>query len=222
MHPAFAPLRAALFDLDGTLVRTFIDFPGMRRAMHDLAERHGAGEAVAEETDTLGILEKAAAVQADPAAFRREANRILEELEEAGCAHPEPIEGADTLLRRLRSEQDVAVGVVTRNTRRIAERLLARLELPFDVLVAREDTPEFKPHPAPLLVACAHLGVPPSETSMTGDLWADIAAGRAAGMAATVGIHWPHDAPDRFERCPPDFEVTSLAEALPLFLNPQI
>jgi phosphoglycolate phosphatase len=216
-------IRAALFDLDGTLVRTFIDFPAMRRAMHALSAKWGTESSTAGSDDILEIVERMAGALGKERGevARREAHALLGEMEEAGCAHPEPIAGASDLLRRLRHRRGVRVAVITRNSRRVAEDLLNRMDLEHDLLVARGDTPEHKPHPAPLLYACAHLGVAPSDAVMIGDLWADIAAGRAAGVRFTIGIHWPHDPPDRFARCPPDQEVTSLEAAADLLTSPR-
>lgn len=196
-------------------MRTFINFPAMRAAMHALSARYGTETATAGIEDILGIVEGMAAALGGEAgiAARREAFTVLETMEAAGCAHPERIPGASVLLRRLRDERGAGVGIITRNSRRIAEDLLARMDLPHDILIAREDTPEFKPHPTPVLAACARLHAAPTDAVMTGDLWTDIAAGHAAGVRATVGIQWPHDPPDRFARCPPDFTVGSLAEA---------
>jgi phosphoglycolate phosphatase len=218
MLPDLTDLRAALFDLDGTLVRTFIDFPAMRRAVRDLSDRWGTAAATAGHDDILGIVERMAGALGPErgVAARQEAYALLEAMEREGCAHPEPVAGASDLLRHLRCEGGVRVAVITRNCRRIAQDLLARMDLAHDLLVAREDTPEYKPHPAPLLFACRHLGVVPSDAFMVGDLWADIAAGRAAGVRFTIGIHWPHDPPDRFARCPPDRVVRSLEAAAAL------
>jgi HAD superfamily hydrolase (TIGR01549 family) len=216
MQPTYrnAGFRAALFDLDGTLVRTFIDFPGMRRAMQALSERYGTAEVTRDENDTLEIVRKMAAALdgVTGTAARREAYSVLEALEREGCAYPEPIPGAVELLRRLR-EDGVAVGVITRNCRVVAEDLLARMALESEVLVAREDTEEFKPHPEPVLLACRRLAIPPADAVMVGDLWTDIAAGKAAGVTCTVGIQWEHDPPERFLLCPPDRIVASLEEA---------
>jgi phosphoglycolate phosphatase len=207
--------RAALFDLDGTLVRTFIDFPAMREAMRRLSARYGTTDATRDEDDILEIVERMANALGGTAveAARREAYREIEAYERDGCAHPEPIAGATELLRALRTEHGVPVGIITRNCRAVAEELVTRMDLTADVLVAREDVPEFKPHPAPLLYACRQLNVEPINSVMVGDLWADIAAGRAAGVGLTIGIQWAHDPPERFSRCPPDCEVSTLQEA---------
>lgn len=208
-------LHAVLFDLDGTLVRTFIDFPAMRRAIQECArDRYQATGTVLQNSDSLDIIRQT--LQALPPQLRDEARHdlyaILEEHEEIGCAQPEAISGATELLRELR-ERGCGIGIVTRNARRIAATLCQRVAIDADVIVAREDTLSYKPDPEPLRVACARLRVDPKHTAMVGDLWADVAAGKAAGCAATIGIHWAHDPPDRFERSQPSYIVPTLQEA---------
>ena len=217
----FSDVRAVLFDLDGTLARTFIDFDRMRRAMHALSARFGTNVATDGEHDILEIVARMqAAMGGAPGDFARdEAWGILEALEIEGCAHAEPVPGASTLLRRLRDERGLPVAVITRNCRRVSLDLLARLSLPHDLLLAREDVARAKPHPDALLDACRVFDVAPQDAVMVGDLWPDVAAGRAAG-ACTIGIQWPHDPPGRFARCAPDVEVTSLAAVAALLFPP--
>jgi beta-phosphoglucomutase-like phosphatase (HAD superfamily) len=213
--------RAVLFDLDGTLVRTFIDFPAMRAAMQALSARYGTADATRNEDDILEIVRKMAETLGGMRgeAARNEAYTLLAAMEQDGCADPEPIAGASDLMRRLREERGVATGIITRNCRAVAEDLLARMALLPDVLVAREDTVEFKPHPAPVWRACRHLAVSPADAVMVGDLWADIAAAKAAGVGRTIGIQWEHDPPGRFLRCPPDREAASLREVSRILLD---
>lgn len=219
--PTALNLRAALFDLDGTLVRTFIDFPAMRQEMQAFSHRWGTTEATAQTEDILEIVAAMARALGGRRGeeARQQAYAILEAMEAEGCRHAERVEGASELLLHLRQKRNVKIGIITRNCRRVSEDLLARMNLPHDVLIAREDTVEFKPHPAPILAACSNLGVTPGDTTMTGDLWADIAAGRAAQVHVTIGIQWPHDPPARFQRCRPDFEVGSLSEAAQLLMG---
>lgn len=195
--------QAVLFDLDGTLAHTQIDFRGLGSALAALA--HQAGIAPI-PTDPLALR------AALPTSWHAQADAILEYWEEKGCAEPFAIEGAMALLSALRQENK-GIGIVTRNCRRIATRLLGQLALPYDTLIAREDTVRPKPFPDPVLAACKQLGVLPDQVAFVGDFWPDVAAGRAAGVALTVGIQWPHDPPDRFAPCPPHVLVASLAEA---------
>lgn len=192
----------------------------MREEMQAFSRRLGTAAETAETDDILEIVAVMAQTLGGERgeAARRDAYARLETMEMDGCRHPERINGATELLHRLQTERQVKIGIITRNCRRVSENLLARMNLPHDVLIAREDTREFKPHPAPILAACTHLGVTPGDTTMTGDLWADIASGQAAGVRATIGIQWPNDPPHRFEKSPPDFEVSSLPEVARLLV----
>lgn len=206
-------LRAVLFDLDGTLVRTFIDFPAMRAAvMVQARDRFGVSRLSA--SDTLEMIAETLAhlPESERSAARQSLYSVVEECERHGCAAPEAIPGAEALLRALRA-RDVRVGIVTRNARAIASDLVTRMRLPHDTLVAREDTASFKPDPEPVRLACTRLGVEARHCAMVGDLWADVAAGAVAGCALTIGIQWATDPAGRFERSVPSFVVGSLEEA---------
>lgn len=208
-------LDAVLFDMDGTLVRTFIDFPALRHDIQQLARHaYSASDAILQNTDPLDIIQQTLATL--PPDLRDDARRdlyaILERHEEIGCERPEPIAGATELLDQLRS-QSVHIGIVTRNTRRIAISLCERMHLQPNVIIAREDTSTYKPHPEPLQVACNRLHVLPERTAMVGDLWADVAAGIAAGCTITIGIQWAHDPPERFAKASPDHVVETLQQA---------
>lgn len=228
---AFAGLRAALFDLDGTLIETHIHFPGMKQAVLALARRYGLEEADLAPFDILGAVEAARErleVSGDAQAghrFRAEAFALLEEIELRECAHPVEIRGAAELLRCLRG-RGVRIGVVTRNCRVVSERLMNVGGLTYDVLVTRDDVPRTKPDPAHLFAALQAMGVPlpkqgeggnPSPVLMVGDHWMDVRAGRSAGLR-TVGILRGRAA-DFFAPAIPDLLVNELADLLPLICD---
>jgi HAD superfamily hydrolase (TIGR01549 family) len=52
----------------------------------------------------------------------------------------------------------------------------------FEVSILKDDTQRHKPHPEPLLKACAALNVDPSQVVYVGDALNDYLASRAAGM----------------------------------------
>jgi phosphoglycolate phosphatase len=179
-------LRAALFDLDGTLIQTHIDFPAMAEAMTQMARAAEVPSSSYEGKDILGIVNGAADALAarggEGAAFRRAAFAQLEAWEVSGCAHPLLLPGTQTLLSGL-TARGIKIGVVTRNCRRVSVDLLAQFALPYDVLLTRDDVTQAKPHPQHLWDALRALDCSPDAAVMVGDHWMDIQAGRRAHVA---------------------------------------
>lgn len=174
-------LEAVLFDLDGTLVETNIDFPGMRQAILAAAARHGAAAEELEGLDALKIIATAGERVPVPDRFREETEAILQEIELAAGAGARAMPGAAALLETL-AERRIAVGIVTRNCAPAAQLALERAGLPWGLLLTRADVPRVKPDPLHLLLAAERLGANPSRTLMVGDHPMDVVAGRAAGM----------------------------------------
>ena len=212
-------IRAALFDLDGTLVETHIDFPAMTHAMEHMALDANVSEAVTQGKDILGLVDAATeditGRDRDGAAFRRAAFARLEEMELVGCSHPNLLAGTQELLTAL-IHKEVKVGVVTRNCRRVANALLAQFALPHHLLLTRDDVVRTKPNPEHLWEALHLLGEKPEDSAMVGDHWMDIQAGQRAGCAATLGVLGAHGV-EWFAPCPPTATTRDLAEAWPLF-----
>ncbi len=219
MSVPFPPLRAVLFDLDGTLIETHIDFPAMTRAMENFARAHAVPKNVTDGKDILGLVEAAAAdIQSrggDGAALRRTAFAQLQAMEIAGCSHPNLLPGTRELMTAL-IERDIKVGVVTRNCRAVSVGLLARFALPHHLLLTRDDVKLTKPNPEHLWEALRLLGEKPADAAMVGDHFMDIEAGVKAGCAATLGVLGQNSA-DWFAPCPPSALARDLSEAMPLF-----
>ena len=202
------PLRAVLFDWDGTLVdsaaaslRSYItlfasygiaygpgDFertysPDWRRTY----EMIGLPREKWDEAD-----ERWLSIYAD------EANALLP--------------GALKTLARLQAA-GLTQGLVTSGSRSRVERDIVRLAVDrfFDVVICGGDTPNRKPHPEPLQLALARLGVEPSTAAYLGDSPEDIQMARAAGVFA-IGI--PGAFPNRraLEASTPDLFVSNLDE----------
>lgn len=91
-------------------------------------------------------------------------------------------DGVPAALERLRL-RGLRLACVTNKPREFTLPLLARVSLGalFDAVVAGDDVPEKKPHPALLLEACRRLGVDAEHTLMLGDSVNDALAAAAAG-----------------------------------------
>lgn len=199
-----------MFDLDGTLVTSDLDFPAMKRAVVRLLTGYGVRMEDLEGLDILGALDHACRnVPHEANAMRCAADEVLARWEMAGARTNTEIPGAGELLRRLKT-MGKSVGIITRNTRPAAMETLRRIPLPHDVLLCRCDVKHAKPHPEHMERMLGLLSARPEQSVMVGDHAMDILAGRRAGML-TVGVLGTHG-PERFEKQPPDLVVRSVAD----------
>ncbi|GAA4998980.1 phosphoglycolate phosphatase [Actinopolymorpha pittospori] len=177
---------AVVFDLDGTLVDTM---HSMLRAYADTIRALG-GPAVTPDDivatwhigPTPVVLAHFLGRPAEPSdldCFRRYANAA------ASAARAFP--GVAEMLDRL-DEADCRLGVFTSATRHSADRVLAASGLVgyFTVVVCGDEARSPKPAPDGLVLACASLGVPVSDSVYVGD--ADVGL-RCADAAGAHGIH---------------------------------
>ncbi len=161
------PIRGVIFDLDGTLVDSQLDFDRMRREMGI--------------EGSPPILEALAEMPADRAERCWE---ILLAHERRGAELAVPFPGVPEFLQSL-AEHGLSRGVVTRNRRASTLTLLARLGLQFDPVLGRHEAPP-KPDPTALLQICHAWSAAPRECVMIGDYRFDIEAARRAGMHAVL------------------------------------
>jgi phosphoglycolate phosphatase len=223
MKPLLTTVDAVLFDLDGTLVETNIDFPLMKREMIALAVEQGLDPEPLSGMDILAIVESAAdcaAVRGDDtgaAALRCRAMDILEEIEVGHARGTTEIPFARDIIHELRS-RDIGIGIVTRNCRRASEMSLEITGISVDVLICREDARRHKPHPEQLHKALEKLHARADASIMVGDHLMDVLSGQAAGMK-TIGFLREDRPPDFFDTVRPDAVVRNLQEALDAIIH---
>ena len=100
---------------------------------------------------------------------------------------PRLFPGTEAGLRRVK-KAGFSLGIATNGPTSITEELLKILNIRdlFDVVAGSEDTPNPKPSPDLLLVACKRVGVNPSDALYVGDQPVDAEATEAAGFAASI------------------------------------
>lgn len=193
-----APPRAVIFDLDGTLADSALDFDAMR-------EEIGLAPG-------LPILEQLA--DADDAT-RARAEMILRRHERDAIALATLTDGCANLIARLGSLA-IPAAILTRNVREVVDTFARTFAFRFAAVYTREDGPP-KPSPAGVLKLCAELGVAPAETLTVGDYKFDILAGKSAGSRTALIHPGPLSPADHAEWGAPDLVIRSLRELLPLF-----
>ena len=100
-----------------------------------------------------------------------------------------PVTDLGALFGRLRPRVGT-FAVATSDDRQPTERTLAALGIAAEMagLACADDGLPTKPAPDPVLHLCALLGIRPNHTVVVGDSPADLRMGRAAGVAATIGV----------------------------------
>ncbi|MEN6357250.1 MAG: HAD-IA family hydrolase [Armatimonadota bacterium] len=213
MKPLLTAVDAALFDLDGTLVETNIDFPLMKRKMIELASECGVDTSGLMLLDILGVVDSACAVLDNQCeAFRARAMDILEEIELDHAERAKEIPFAREMVGSLK-EHGIKVGIVTRNCRKASEGSLGIVGIEPDILICREDTTHHKPHPDPVNTALDALKARADASVMVGDHTMDVACGKAAGVK-TIGFLREDRPPDFFSKAAPDYVADNLMEVL--------
>jgi len=216
-------IEAVLFDLDGTLVVTHIDFQAMRAGVAAVADAWAVPAADLEGLDTLTTAVRAAEIvrrrdgDARAEAFVAEAEDAMIAAEMRGLEGAGPAPFALEVLRTL-ADRGVAVAIVTRNCRRATEAVLALSGMECPVVLTRDDVVRYKPDPSHLLTALERLGADPAAAVMVGDHLMDIEAGRAAGTR-TAGVLTPGRSPDYFDPVHPDLVLADLRGLLPFVLG---
>ncbi len=160
-----AHIEAVVFDLDGTLVDSRLDFAAI---CDDIGWPRGTP--LLEELARLG--------------HSAEANRasdIIRQHELAGAANATWMPGAEACLQAL-SAQQVPMAILTRNMREATKQVLTRLAMPISLVLTREDCAA-KPDPEGLWLIAAHLQVPCHKMLYVGDYIFDIE------VAANAGAH---------------------------------
>ena len=204
--PAFTnkTLRAAIIDLDGTMIDTADDFVAalngmLTRINAKLTDREEVIGYIGKGSENLirsilavrfSALEASTKFDDALAIYQTEYARINGQ---SATLFPEVAEGLEA-LRNL----GLPLACVTNKPHRFAVELLTKFGLVeyFKVVLGGDSVPKKKPDPAPMLIACERLDVLPREAVAIGDSENDALAGRAAGMATlTVPYGYNHGKP---------------------------
>lgn len=161
-------VRGIIFDMDGTLVDSRLDFDAMRLDMGlpagtPILEALSIVPEGEDRTRMLHLMRLHELRGADAAVLFDGVTEFLAHLEQAG----------------------IVSAILTRNSRESTERTLNRLELRFSQVITREDAPP-KPDPTGVRLIAERWGLAADEVIVIGDYVYDLQAGRRAGMRSVL------------------------------------
>jgi HAD superfamily hydrolase (TIGR01509 family) len=191
------PFRAAVFDLDGTLVDS-------ETRSHESWRHVFRSRGIVPDDSLIRAFVGRRGIDVHDLLQERVPGHDAAELMAASSAHfhaPHqpplgPLAGAVQLVQLI-AAAGVPLALVTSAGRRYAEQTLTELGVRglFSVVVTAEDVTVGKPDPQGYLAAAQGLGVPPSACAVFEDAPAGVAAAKAAGMycVAVATTHPPED-----------------------------
>jgi 2-phosphoglycolate phosphatase len=186
------PLRAILFDLDGTLLDTAPDMVDALNALRLERELSALPFDAARSSVSHGStrLINLGFPGADAVEFAALQRRFLEIYRAALSTRTRLFDGMDAVLEGL-EKRGLALGIVTNKPAWLTEPLLEQLTLRerFACVVSGDTMSERKPHPLPMLHAAKLAGVAVEACIYVGDAERDIQAAHAAGMPALVATY---------------------------------
>lgn len=157
-------IKAFLFDWDGVVAETHLDFSPLRNRYYS-----GRRAMLLEEAHTLSESEQSALM------------RDLYALEMAGADKATPVAGIFEVFNHL-EESGIPWGIVSRNCLDSIELAAEKIGIPLPSYVGSRDDPFVKPDPRALWDAASALYCPPSECAFVGDFIYDMVGARRAGM----------------------------------------
>ncbi len=213
-------VRAALFDLDGTLVEFKVDYNLGRRMILEYARGKGYDMEGQDEARNMHDIIEHYAVIGDEGAHadvKKYAYDLMERLEMEGAALTRPFPDALPTLEALRGD-GIKMGIVTNSARKAVEVVMSRYPLGpyFDVITTRDDVSVIKPDPGIVQHAMDALGVGSHECFFVGDAPGDMMAAKALGIVS-VGIPRGFATREALLGANPDYVIDSL-ESLPVLV----
>jgi len=192
------PIKAVIFDLDGTITQPYFDFDAIR-------------EEIGLARDSGPLLESMEKI--DPE-LREKAEKILFIHEQQAVIESKLNAGAEQTLSALRAA-GIHIGILTRNKRGNAYAIAQKHNLKFDAVIGREDGP-VKPDAFGVLELCRQFGVKPQETLLVGDYLFDLLCAKAAGAIAVLLAN--HNQAGEFVKHA-DFSIENIGGILEIIAN---
>ncbi len=214
------PIKAVIFDFDGTLAVLNIDFSIMRERIFDLMRHYGVQEETIQEKYLLEIIDEVYQIlwNKNPSgaeAFYQGAHQILHEIEMKAAGAGKLIPGTVATLKKLR-DKGIKIGIITRNCEDAVQKVFPDIDHFCDIFVSRNSVKKVKPHPDHLTYVMESLKISGKESMMVGDHIIDIQVGKRVGMK-TIGVLTGGTKKEEFEKAGADFIFKDVSEVCSLF-----
>ncbi len=187
--------KGVIFDLDGVIIKTSLDFGLITGEIFDSASKKPLLERIEELSHAVE---------------RKKAFRILEKHEKRAALGAQLTPGIDELFELVK-QRGMKTAIVTRNTQDSVGIILEKFHLQIDCIVTRETAPP-KPSKEPVLRACECMGLNPHEVVFLGDYEFDMLAGKRAEVMTILLRSSKQSTSENA-----DLKIDSIAELVEMF-----
>ena len=186
------PLKAVLFDLDGTFADTAQDLAAALNYVLQINNQATLSfDAIRPEVSNGGIalIKLGFKIEPDHPQFETYRQQLLDYYQQNIAQHTTLFDGIEPVLSFLK-QNNIAWGIVTNKPAWLTDPLMAALSLPSkpECVISGDTLATRKPDPEPLLHACKLLNCHSSDTLYIGDAQRDIQAGNNAKMQTLVAL----------------------------------
>jgi len=164
MNIDFNNIEGVIFDLDGTLVASQLNFSAIKSHLGCPAE-----------CDILAHIDSLTDKQ-----LQQQAHQYILDQELADAQNAAWLESGKWLVETV-AERQLPMAIVTRNSIAATRLKISNNSIPIDLVVTREDAPP-KPNPSALLSVARRWNIPPARCLYVGDFIYDQQAAQRAGM----------------------------------------
>jgi len=169
-------VKGVIFDLDGTLVSSTLNFPLLRSLI-----------GCPDQEDLLRFID-----QINDVDQQQQAHDVVKQHEMDDAQRSDWLPGAQALVLQL-NQQQIPLAIVTRNFSTAAQMKVRKNNMPIDIVITREDAPA-KPDPTALLNIASEWEIQPQELMYVGDFRYDVEAANNAEMISC--LYAPAEQPD--------------------------
>jgi HAD superfamily hydrolase (TIGR01549 family) len=166
-------IKGIIFDLDGTLIKSNINFLEMRRRIINYLKSLKLDSRIDASNSIPELIESVINKVEDEELRRKilkKTNKLMNDVELKSLTSVSQIKGVEQTLKTLK-DKGFKIGVLTRSCREYALKSLEKtcLKNLVDCLIARDDVDEPKPNPASALKLIEKMKLTPKEVLMIGD-----------------------------------------------------
>jgi phosphoglycolate phosphatase len=218
------PIKAVIFDLDGTLVNFNIESQTIRAEVKSYLIRNGIPPSILLTNESIfEMLKKVEIYLKNNNKPQRTFNNIRDKaLEIAGKFELEAAKttslfpGTIETLQALR-ERKLKIGLCTINSQKSTEYILKKFKIKnlFDAIIPRDKVKQVKPHPEHLTAALKALNVTETEALIIGDGITDMNCASDLNVIA-VGLTTGTATKEQLTEAGANYLITSIADLPPL------